>query len=411
MKKYISVFFSVVFLLIIISISFYSGLTYGSQVLPEKGLNSFRQNSSIPEDIDLEPFWKVWNLIENRYVNGNFIDDQEFISITNEEKVWGMIQGLLYSLNDPYTIFLPPEEKKQFEEDVISGSFGGVGIEIGIRDRQLTVISPLVGSPAHQAGIMAGDKIMAVNDESTYGWTSDQAVRKIRGEVGTIVKLTILRENEEERLVFDIKRDTINIPVMDTKFLEDDIYLISLYNFSAQSPSYFRQAAREFLKSGSNKMIIDLRGNAGGFLEASIDISSLFLPAGRTILREVKRDPGQEKIYHSYGYNVFGSDLKLVILINGGSASASEIMAGALAEHQIATLIGEQTFGKGSVQELVSITDDTSLKFTIARWLTPNGHSISKEGLKPHIEVEMTHEHWEKGQDPQLEAAIEYLKN
>lgn len=410
MKKYISVFFSLFFILILIFTSFSLGLTYGSQNSLEKGFY-FKQNNSAPEDLDLESLWKVWYLLEDRYVNGNLTDNDESKTVTNEEKIWGMIQGLLYSLNDPYTIFLPPEEKKQFEEDIISGSFGGVGIEIGTRDKQLTVIAPLVGSPAHKVGVMAGDRIIAVDDESTHDWTSDQAVRKIRGEVGTVVKLTVLREDEDERLVFDITRDVINIPVMDTEFLEDDIYLVSLYNFSAQSPSYFRQAAREFLKSGSNKMIIDLRGNAGGFLEASIDISSLFLPAGRTILREAKKDPGQEKVYRSYGYNVFGSDLELVILINGGSASASEIMAGALAEHQVATLIGEQTFGKGSVQELVSITDDTSLKFTIARWLTPNGHSISKEGLEPHIEVEMTREHWEKGEDPQLEAAIEYLKN
>lgn len=350
-------------------------------------------------EVDFELFWKVWNLVESKYVANGELDRQEMFL--------GAVAGLVDSLGDPYSVFFPPKEAEIFESSV-RGNFEGVGMEIGKRDGVLTVIAPLKGTPAERGGIRAGDQILKINDMSTADITVDEAVNLIRGERGTFVKFYIFREGEEEPIEIEVARDVIEIPVLETEQKEGGIFVISFYNFSARSAETFREALREMIRSGSTKMIIDLRGNPGGYLEAAVDISSWFLPMGEIVARE-EFGSGEEHLYRSRGYDIF-ENLPLVILIDRGSASASEIMAGALNEHGIATLVGEKTYGKGSVQELVDLDGGSSLKITIAKWLTPNGRSISEEGLDPDVEVEYTKEDFDAGRDPQMDKAMEILK-
>jgi len=238
--------------------------------------------------------------------------------------------------------------------------------------------------------------------------TVDEAVKLIRGEVGTTVALTVNRSGEGIK-DFEIVRGRIQMPTMETELLPSGVFVLKLYSFNALSPQLFKQGLRQFIKAKTDKLIIDLRGNPGGYLEASVDVASWFLPEGKVVVKERRVIGEDDKLYRSRGYNVFDDKLKLVILIDGGSASASEIVAGALSEHGRAVLIGEKTFGKGSVQELVSLPDGSAVKITIAKWLTPEDHSISENGLKPAIEVDMTAEDREAGRDPQLAAAVDYL--
>ncbi|PIP55442.1 MAG: hypothetical protein CO183_00630 [Candidatus Zambryskibacteria bacterium CG_4_9_14_3_um_filter_42_9] len=357
-----------------------------------------------PESIDFGPFWKTWNLINEKYVSASTSTE----AVSEQEKVWGAIKGLTSSLDDPYTVFFPPVESKLFESD-IRGNFEGVGMEVVAQDGAITIIAPLKNSPAERAGIMAGDIVIAIDETKTVNLSTEDAVQLIRGEKGTTVTLTIFRKNTTEPFDLEVKRDVIDIPTLSTKELPDGIFLIELYNFSAQSPNLFRAALREFILSDNDKLVLDLRGNPGGYLEAAIDMASWFLPSSHVVVREDFGPAREEKIYRSKGYDIFSDNLKFVILINKGSASASEILAGALAEHGKAILVGDKTFGKGSVQELVAITPETSLKVTIARWLTPNGLSISKQGIEPDFMVEYTAADRERDTDPQLEKAIEIL--
>ncbi|MFC1801959.1 S41 family peptidase [Patescibacteria group bacterium] len=395
---------------------FFVGLNNKSELEMVAGLYNKENNLINNEEIDFDPFWKVWNILNEKYVSNNGLD--------NQEKVWGAIQGLASSLNDPYTVFMPPTSAGIFEED-ISGNFSGVGMEIGIRDNILTVISPLKDTPADKAGIMSGDKIIKVDATITADFRIDEAVHLIRGEEGTDVNLTIIREGKSEPVEITVTRGVIDIPTIDTEIkptpnseetsqelgFSDDVFIIRLYSFSATSPNLFRESLREFIESGKRKLILDLRGNPGGYLEASVDMASWFLPAGKVIVKEKFGEDQSEVIYRSKGYNIFNENLKFAILVDGGSASASEILAGALKEHGVAKIVGKKTFGKGSVQELIEVTPETSLKVTVARWMTPEGNSISKNGLEPDFEVDVTMEDIEKERDPQLEKAIEVLSD
>ena len=395
--------------------SFLLGMSFGGEKVSSSPPSDIISGVESPENVNFTPFWKVWNIINERYVSSA-------TTTTNDERVWGAIQGLTASLNDPYTVFFPPEEKKNFESE-ISGNFEGVGMEIAIKDEIITVVAPLKGTPAFKAGIQPGDKILKIDEKVTADMRVDEAVRIIRGPKGTSVRLTILRKNKEP---FEIKvvRDVIDVPVIDTEIRSsnggaggglglrgDGIFVIKLYNFTAPSKMLFRQALREFVLSGSHKLILDLRGNPGGYLDAAIDISSWFVPQGKVIVSEDFGKNAKERVHRSfgYGYNLLPDGFKMVVLVNGGSASASEIVAGALQEHKIATLVGEKTFGKGSVQELLSVTSDTSLKITVARWLTPEGRSISEGGLTPDIEVKGAEKKSDTSPDPQFDKAVEIL--
>ncbi|MBC8464860.1 MAG: S41 family peptidase [Parcubacteria group bacterium] len=414
MNTYHRIIFGVL-VLALITASFGLGVYAGYMERPEaeKITELFHiTNADITDTADFEPFWKAWNLIKEHY-GGEIPNPQE--------RVWGAISGMVASVGDPYTVFFPPQESEKFEED-ISGQFQGVGMEIGIRDDVLTVIAPLKDTPAERAGMRSGDRILTIDEESTDTVSVDDAVSLIRGPQGSDVVLTVLHEDAGETEDITITRAVIDIPTIDTDILDGttgiikqsagpkDVFVISLYNFSAQSPNLFRNALQEFIKSNTHKLILDLRGNPGGYLEASVDMASWFLPSGKTIVRESYDDKEDEQVHRSKGYDIFTDYLDMVVLIDGGSASASEILAGALSEHDIATLVGKTTFGKGSVQELISVTDETSLKITVAKWLTPEGNSISDGGITPDIEVEMTYDDFTAGDDPQMDAAIDFLQ-
>lgn len=386
--------FSIILVLGIFGVGFYIG---------NETRRSDSSSVSAQAPGNLENFWKVWNLIDEKYVPTSDED-----KVTKDEMVQGAIQGMVNSLGDSYSRFLNVEQNKDFNES-ISGNFSGVGMEIDKKDGILIVISPLKDSPAEKAGMKAGDAILKIDGTITSDLSVDEAVSLIRGEKGTVVELVIARQGEKGSMSIKITRDNIKIPTLDFEKRKDGIFVISLFNFSAGVENDFRKALREFVISKSDKLIIDLRGNPGGYLDAAVDITSWFLPAGKIVVQE---DFGQNispHIFRSKGYDIFNDKLKVVVLVDGGSASASEIVAGALKEHQVAKIVGQKTYGKGSVQELIPITADTSLKLTIARWLTPNGVSISKSGLEPDVVVEQSKEDTEKNVDTQLEKAVEIL--
>ncbi len=349
---------------------------------------------------DFGQFWKAWNIINEKYV------PPKGVTVTNQEKVWGAIAGLSGSLGDPYTYFLPPEEKSLFEQDV-SGAFGGVGMQIGIKDGILTVIAPLKGSPAERAGIEKGDKVLRIDGATTTEMGIDKALYLIRGEVGKSVSLTLSRDPEKPPFEVAVVREVIKVPTIDTE-KRGDVFIIRLYGFPATGAELFRDALRGFVESGADKLVLDLRGNPGGYLEVAVDLASWFLPQGKVVVSEEEKT-GVGRVYRSKGYSAFNDNFHFTILVDGGSASAAEILAGALQQHGVAILVGTKTFGKGSVQELVPITDDTSLKITIARWITPNGTNLSAGGLLPDAHVEITKEDIESGKDPQLDKAIQIL--
>ncbi len=397
----------IVIALVTIALVFYGGFAYGrGYKTDEEKLAVIINKTDALNSVDFASFWKAWTKINDKFISSVSTSSE---MVSDQARVYGAISGMVASLNDPYTVFFPPVEAKSFGEQ-ISGQIEGVGMEVGTKDGVLTVVAPIKGTPAYKAGVKPGDKILKIDDVVTNTLNGDSAVKLIRGKKGTPVRLTLFREGVKEPFEISIIRDVINMPTVDTE-KRGDVFIIRLYSFSAISPDLFRAALREFKESGNYKLVLDLRGNPGGYLEAAQDMASWFLPTGKVIVSEDFKDKSKNQVFRSKGYNIFNEKLKFVILIDGGSASASEILAGALREHGVATLVGTQSFGKGSVQELVEITDDTSLKVTIARWLTPNGNSISFKGITPDVVVKLDEEAYKKDKtDTQLEKALEILK-
>jgi carboxyl-terminal processing protease len=390
--------------------AFFSGIQVGQGVdatEQKASLLSFFTNKSQAEaptsKPDLTEFWKVWELMDEKFANAS---SSEILS--NEERLEGAIEGLVDAFGDPYTVYLPPTDAASFNEDV-SGNFSGVGMEVGIRENLVTVISPLPDTPAQRAGIVSGDVVVKIDDVSTEGMRIDEAVKLIRGEQGTVVTLQVFREGELEFLTIPITRDTINIPTVETEQIEDT-FILSLYSFNALADDAVKKALKEYTDSGATKLVLDVRGNPGGFLQSAVSIASYFLPAGKVVVSEAFGDESKNEVFRSRGRQVqLFTPENLVVLVDGGSASAAEILAGSLQDHGVATVIGAQTFGKGSVQELVSLDGGASLKVTIARWLTPNGTSISNGGLTPDIMIARTPQQRVAQEDPQKDAAVRFL--
>lgn len=377
------------------------GAAGGTRMLSNLPLLGDGLDATPDASADLTDFWKAWNALNERFVQTHGTSTLP----TAESKIWGAIQGLAASYGDPYTVFMPPSEAKQFQDD-IRGDFQGVGMEIGVREGVLTVIAPLKGTPAERAGLRPGDMIIAIDKTSTDGMSTDEAVKLIRGEKGTVVTFTILRDGES--LEIPVTRDTITVPTIETELDESGVFVISFYSFTANSSQLFSKAIADFRKSGSDKLIVDLRSNPGGYLESAVSIAGHFLPKGAVVVTEDYKGKQENVVHRSRGIGGLPADTKVAVLMDQGSASASEILAGALQDAGIATLIGARSFGKGSVQELVSINGG-ALKVTIARWLTPAGRSISDGGLTPDIEVEHTKEDREAERDPQKARAIQFL--
>lgn len=354
-----------------------------------------------PEKLNFAIFWEAWRKLERNFLKKEKIDYQKMI--------YGAIRGMTESLGDPYTTFFTPPETEEFELE-LTGKYEGVGMVIAIKDNQLQVVSPFEGTPAFRAGLRPGDKILKVEDTLTRDIPIEEAVKLIRGPKGTEVRLLIQREGWPEPKEFKIRRELITIPTLKWQLLEPDISLIKIYQFNQIVTSEFKKVAKAIKNSKSKKIILDLRNNPGGYLDKAIKIAGWFLEPGKIV---VWQDPGEgkeRKPYRAEGPADF-SDYPILVLINKGTASGGEILAGALRDQKGVKLIGETSFGKGSVQEQIDLSDGSSLKVTIARWLTPNGNSLEEKGLEPDIKVEMTEKDFAENRDPQLEKAIEVIKS
>jgi C-terminal peptidase (prc) len=328
---------------------------------------------------------------------------------TQKEISDGMIAGYVSAYRDIYTQYFPPKEAKIFEEN-INGSFGGIGIQVGIKDGLITVIAPIKGSVADRNGIKSGDVILAINGEKINKINIDDVVSKIRGEVGTSVFLEIFSKEDGVKRELKLIREIISLPSIESEY-KGDIKIIKVFTFNLEVERKFMAELQDMIDKKVNKLIIDLRGNPGGLLSSAIGMTSFFLPEGKIIVTE-KRG-AQEEIIHlrSDGRYLFkNKNIKVVVLVDEGSASASEIMAGALKDHGVAKIVGRNTYGKGSVQQIYKLSDGSSLKVTIAKWLTPQGVSITENGIKPDIDVEIKKSDIEKKIDTQLNEAINLLK-
>ena len=338
------------------------------------GVNNITPPSGV--EADFEPFWQAWSVLKSEYIDG--------AKINNQDMVYGAINGMVNSLGDPYTVYFKPSDAQSFSQD-LNGNFGGVGIEIDLQANQLVIIAPLKGTPAESAGLLAKDKIEAIDGKSTSGKTLDEAVNLMRGQVGTPVTLSILRDGWSKPKNFKIIRQTIEVPTVDWKMINGNIIYLQLYSFNQNTDAAFSQAVTAGLSQGGKAMILDLRNNPGGYLNVAVDTAGWFLKDGSTVVEEVNAQ-NQKTTLTAQGSQTL-LNMPVVVLINGGSASAAEILAGALHDDRGIQLVGTQSFGKGSVQELVTLGDGSTLKVTIAKWLLPNGEWINKVGLTPSIKI------------------------
>lgn len=328
-------------------------------------------------------------------------------TLDKQKLIDGAKHGMVDAVGDPYTVYFTADEAREFLND-LEGTFEGIGAELGKKDGALTVISTIENSPAQKSGVLAGDTILMVNQEATLKWSVEQAVKKIRGQKGTTVKLTMARAGQDKPLDISVVRDTITDPSVKTEITADNIGIMRISRFGQNDTlTLARQAAQEFTQKGVRGIVVDLRGNGGGYLDTAQDIASLWLD-GKVIVTERTNGRVVDTLY-ARGEPIL-KGIPTVVLVNGGSASASEILAGALSDHGAARLVGEKTYGKGVVQDVKNLDDGGSLKVTIASWYTPNGKNISKEGITPGISVGLSDEDQSAGRDPQKDKALELLK-
>lgn len=404
-KKIVEIILGILIISGVFLLGFLNGTRWGWQThLPpifEKIANREKPANLPPADMKI--FWDTWRVITEKYVYRDKLDTQKMIE--------GATKGLVNSLNDPFSEFLTPEENKALNEE-LNGEFFGVGMEIAKKDNNIVVVSPLPDSPAEKAGILPNDVILKIDGQDTSEMSTQKAASLIRGPKGTTVVLTIFRPSTNETKEIKLIRDKITIPDLSFKQLDNGIVYLRIYTFNSSLILDFSEAALKIRALNPKGIILDLRNNPGGYLDSVVNISGWFLDKGDIIVRE-KYSDGKEKIDRSTGPSLL-RDIPTVVLVNDGTASAAEILAGALRDNRQIPLIGEKTFGKGSVQELVTLENNYSVKITIAEWLTPNGTVIQKNGLTPDIIVKNKEENGTYAQldlvnDLQLLKAIEKI--
>lgn len=352
------------------------------------------------DNVDFGLFWKVWDLVRERHVDSEDLDAREMM--------YGAIQGMLTATDDPYTSFLNPEENEEFNEE-IRGTFEGIGAEIGLKKGVLTIVAPLQDSPAEKAGLRAGDKILKIGDEETATMGIDVAVGKMRGPKGTELKMTIFRDGDDETREVAVIRDVIDVKSVTIEISDDSIAYVRITRFGDDTVTEFEKVVDLMKQVRAKGIILDVRNNPGGYLDAAIDMASRLLPKGSTIVIEEDHEGRRSPQYTSRADMLSG--VPTVILINGGSASASEILAGALRDNrQNVTIVGEKSYGKGSVQELIPLSQKSAVKITVAKWLTPKGEQINDKGIEPDVEVKLSDEDYDNDRDPQLDKAKETLR-
>ncbi len=400
-KSFLGGVLVVAVLLAVAAASYYLGFQAGVEQ-PKKVVVENISGTEIPQEFgaDFGIFWETWAKLKETYIDKDKFNDQQKL-------VYGAVKGMVSALGDPNTSFFDSEESKQFSQD-LSGSFGGIGAEIGSKNEQIIIIAPLKNSPSEKVGLKANDKILKVDGKSTDGITVGEAVRLIRGEVGTKVTLTIAREGWQSPRDIELERETVQVPTAEWSMKEGNIIYLELSSFSANTPFAFFQAIASGLREGGDGLILDMRNNPGGFLEVSVNLAGWFVDRGGVVVSE-QFTGGDEKTFRAYG-NAALKDFPVVILMNEGSASASEILAGALRVHNGTKIVGAKSFGKGTVQQLIDLSDGSTLKVTISHWLMPDGRLIEGNGLEPDYKVLVTDEDLVAGRDPQLDRAIEVLK-
>jgi carboxyl-terminal processing protease len=368
------------------------GQSLSSELQPGKGTS---------EEIDklFVPFWQAWDLVHDQFV------DQP---VDNQALMRGAIRGMLDALGDEHSSYLDPEHYEMLNNELQGREYEGIGAWVDIRGEFLTIISPMPGSPAESAGLRPGDKVIAVDGEDMTGVDGEIVRQHIIGPVGTKVRLTIFREGNDEPFDVEITRESITVPSVDSRMLDENIAYIQLFTFGDDTTKDLRNSLKELMAQNPTGLILDLRNNGGGYRDTAIEVASEFVADGVIMLE--KYGDGREKVFRAKRGGL-ATDIPIVVLINEGSASASEIVAGAIRDHDRGKLVGTTSFGKGSVQSFSELADGQgAIRVTIARWLTPNGETIHGIGLKPDFIVEYKEEDYNAGKDPQLDRAIEILK-
>lgn len=393
---------------VVIAASFYGGYLLGANQTPTKSTTQEEKGgalsgtkeplpSFLSKDVEFSLLWDVWKLVKQDYVEKNTPDTKLF---------YGALAGVVAALGDPYSVFFDPETAKRFDEE-LSGSFEGIGAEIGMKNNQIIIIAPLSGTPAEKAGLLAGDKIIAIDKKSTANMSVDLAVSLIRGKGGTNVTLSIYRDGNSQEHDVIITRDTIQVASVKWEMKEGGVGYIKISHFNKDTLEKFKEAVKDLLAKKATKLVIDLRNNPGGFLDTAVEVAGYWIDGKPAVIE--KFDEKRKKEYRAQSRAIL-KDIPTVVLVNQGSASASEIVAGALQDYERAKLVGMTTFGKGSVQDLKPLPDGSAVKITVAKWLTPKERSIHEVGIKPDFEVELKKEDIDSKKDPQMEKAMELLK-
>jgi carboxyl-terminal processing protease len=409
-RRLVFITLSLVLLVIIFQVGFVAGKINAKQ---DQILSSEQSKSKVIEkilginketpesearDVDFQLFWDVWDTLKQKYVKKDSLKEQDLF--------YGAIKGMVAAAGDPYTVFLDPKESKVFADD-LAGTFEGIGAEIGIKKERLLIIAPLPDSPAQKAGLRAGDRILAINGTTTLGMSVDEAVNKIRGPKDTLVTLTVNHSGDDKVTEIKITRGVIIIKSVKTAMGKNGIYTITVTSFNDDTEPLFNQAVDDIVAKKPKGIILDLRNNPGGYLNAAVSLAGNWLDKGKVVVSE-KFGDGKSDEYPAAGLSRL-KGIPTVILVNQGSASASEIVSGALQDYGVAKLVGKQTFGKGSVQVLDKLKDGSSLKVTIAQWMTPKGNNISEKGITPDVVIDLKSEDYENNKDPQMDKAVELL--